>query len=88
MHCTNATNSNPSCQGCRIRFSVVDISKIAELEWCTYSVSSFAQKYEETKFIAVKSGRKFAGSAWGSFRDPKDRWGFEFTIRHGSATVS
>ena len=91
MHCTNAVDSTPSCQACRKIFSTIDLTEMAkedEKEWSCYSVTTFLQKYEETKTISVKSGRKFGGSCWGSLRDFNDRWGFELTIKIGPETVS
>ena len=88
MHCTNAIDSEPSCSSCRKRFSNIDITKIADVEWSTFAIVSFLKKYDDTKFVNVKSGRKFGGSAWGSLRDKADKWGFEFTVKTGAGLVS
>lgn len=91
MHCTNAVDKTPSCTPCRKRFSTLDLSKIAKVdenEWSCYEIVTYLKKYDDTKFVAVKSGRKIGCSAWGTLRDFNDRWGFELTIKIGAETVS
>ena len=88
MHCTNAVDSEPSCQGCRKRFSTLDLTKISDIEWSLYAIASFLEKYENTHFLRTKSGRKIGCSAWGTLLDPKNRWGFEMIVKTGAGQVS
>ena len=56
-------------------------------EWVAYTMTAFVQKHLETFFLEEKAGRRFACSAWGSLRNKKDKWGFDFEVIPGEVNI-
>ena len=58
------------------------------MEWDVYTISGFVKRFKDTEFQAIKSGRRFGASAWGSLVDSKNKWGYEIIIHTGAGNVS